>query len=79
MLQELFLSGRDNRVDKQRKDDFKGTLSERREKYQDRREAQGQETNRLLKRMREEHGLDQPAARDRGQSPVHICRSEHAF
>jgi len=69
-LQELFLSGRDNRVDKQRKSDFKGTLSERREKYQDRRDAQGQATNRLLKRMREEQGLDQHADRLKEPAPV---------
>lgn len=69
-MQEVFLSGRDNRVDKQRKTDFTGTLRERREKYQDRREAQGQETDRLLKRMRAEEGLDQPSAEAAEESPV---------
>lgn len=69
-LQEVFLSGRDNRVDKQRKEDFKGTLRERRERYQDRRDAQGQETSRLLKRMRAEEGLDKSASPDAVQSPV---------
>eukprot|EP00892_Ulva_mutabilis_P007493 jgi/Ulvmu1/5115/UM021_0132.1 len=73
---ELFLSGRDNRVDKQRKDDFKGTLSERREKYQDRRDAQGQEANRLLKRMREQEGLDQPTAGDKAQVPLFCAGSK---
>lgn len=70
LLQEVFLSGRDNRVDKHRKEDFKGTLRERRERYQDRRDAQGQETSRLLKRMRAEEGLDQSASDALEQSPV---------
>lgn len=57
-MQEEFLSGRENRVGNSAQMDFKGTLKERRMKYQDRREVQGQSSTRLIKRMREETGLE---------------------
>jgi hypothetical protein len=57
-VQENFLSGRQNQTGNTGQMDFKGTLKERRMKYQDRREVQGQDTSRLIKRMREESGLE---------------------
>jgi hypothetical protein len=68
-MQEEFLSGRENQVGNSAQMDFKGTLKERRMKYQDRREVQGQDTTRLIKRMREETGLDHEAPKD---APVRI-------
>lgn len=57
-VQDEFLSGRENRVGSGHQQDFAGTLKERRIKYQDRRDVQGQESTRLIKRMREETGLE---------------------
>jgi hypothetical protein len=66
-VQENFLSGRENQTGNTGQMDFKGTLKERRMKYQDRRDVQGQDTSRFIKRMREESGLghDDP---DNGKS-----------
>jgi hypothetical protein len=52
------LTGRDNRTGGQRKIDYTGTLLERRRQYEERREAQGQEQDRLTKQMRIEAGLE---------------------
>ena len=57
-VQDEFLSGRDNQVVSSGQMDFKGTLKERRMKYEDRRVVQGQAGDRLIKRMREETGLE---------------------
>jgi hypothetical protein len=56
-VQELFLTGRDNRTDVMRKKDFEGTLRQRRLQYQKRREAQGSQASKMIEKMRQEEGL----------------------
>jgi hypothetical protein len=58
LVQDEFLSGRENWVGSGQQQDFAGTLKERRMLYQERRDVQGQESSRLIKRMREETGLE---------------------
>lgn len=77
-MQEEFLSGRENQVGNSVQMDFKGTLKERRMKYQDRREVQGQDSTRLIKRMREETGLEHEDPNNAKAAPV-CCLHNYAM
>ena len=68
LVQEVFLSGRENQVGSSAQAGFQGTLKERRMKYQDRRVVQGQDSDRHIKRMRELAGLEHDAPG--GAAPV---------